>query len=313
MTQFPSVWASAQSAPATQRKNAYVPGSTAHPAKMLPAIARHAIAAYTHPGDTVLDPMCGIGTTLVEAVHQGHDALGVEYEPRWASIAQSNLDLARRTGATGTGQVLTADARRLTDVVPADLHGRVALIVTSPPYGASVHGQVSTLPGRGVHKRDHTYGHPLDRHNLANLDLRRLLTGFTAILTACASLLRPGGHIVITIRPYRDHGELVDLPTHILQCGIDAGLTPVERCVALLARVDDDNLVARGSFFQRDFVRKHRDNGLPVSLIVHEDVVVLQALPGCAKESADRPPRAHRAVEQTHRPLPTTSPQRAAG
>jgi DNA modification methylase len=29
----------------------------------------------------VLDPMCGIGTTLVEAVHLGRHAIGVEYEP----------------------------------------------------------------------------------------------------------------------------------------------------------------------------------------------------------------------------------------
>ena len=61
------------------------PPSTAHPAKMLPAIAATAIARYTQPGDLVADPMCGIGTTLVEAIHLGRDALGIEYEPRWAA------------------------------------------------------------------------------------------------------------------------------------------------------------------------------------------------------------------------------------
>ena len=45
-----------------------------------------AIARYTAPGDLVADPMCGIGTTLVEAVHQGRNALGIEYEPRWAAV-----------------------------------------------------------------------------------------------------------------------------------------------------------------------------------------------------------------------------------
>jgi modification methylase len=34
------------------------------------------------PGDLVADPMCGIGATLVEAIHLGRDAIGVEYEPR---------------------------------------------------------------------------------------------------------------------------------------------------------------------------------------------------------------------------------------
>ena len=32
--------------------------------KLLPAIARVAIDRYTQPGDLVVDPLCGIGTTL---------------------------------------------------------------------------------------------------------------------------------------------------------------------------------------------------------------------------------------------------------
>ena len=47
---------------------------------MLPAIAATAITRYTEPGDLVADPMCGIGTTLVEAIHLGRDAIGIEYE-----------------------------------------------------------------------------------------------------------------------------------------------------------------------------------------------------------------------------------------
>jgi DNA methylase len=43
----------------------YLPASTAHSAKMPPAIARHAITAYSQPGELVVDPMCGIGTTPV--------------------------------------------------------------------------------------------------------------------------------------------------------------------------------------------------------------------------------------------------------
>jgi hypothetical protein len=62
---------------------------------------------------------------------------------------------------------------------------------------------------------------------------------------------------------------------------------PVERCVALLARVTTEGgLVTRGSFFQRDFVRKQRDAGLPMHLIAHEDVVVL-TVPGLSSSRTD--------------------------
>ena len=92
--------------------------------------------------------------------------------------------------------------------------------------------------------------------------------------------LRPGAHVVITVRPWREHAELIDLPTQITACGAAAGLTPVERCVALLARITEQHtVVTRGSFFQRDFIRKQRDAGLPLHLIAHEDVIVFQKTP----------------------------------
>ncbi len=81
---------------------------------------------------------------------------------------------------------------------------------------------------------------------------------------------------MITVRPWREHAELIDLPSQILACAAAAGLVPVERCVALLGRVADDGFVARGSFFQRDFLRKQRDAGLPLHLIAHEDVLVFR-------------------------------------
>jgi SAM-dependent methyltransferase len=277
-----SVWATAQAAPASQRKGRYMADSTAHPAKMLPAVAAHAVAHYTRPGDIVLDPMCGIGTTLVEAVHLGRHAIGVEYEPRWVAVTRANLDLARRAGADPDGipgRVVQGDARQLRALLPTDLVGRVALVVTSPPYGPSVHGQVDVVPGGGIHKRDYRYGNTLDRGNLANIGHHRLLAGFTRILAGCAEFLRPGGHVAITVRPWREHAELIDLPSQILACGIHAGLVPVERCVALLARVADNDLVARGSFFQRDHIRKQREAGLPLHLIAHEDLLVLQRPP----------------------------------
>ncbi|MFI6098214.1 TRM11 family SAM-dependent methyltransferase [Lentzea sp. NPDC051213] len=271
-----SVWTTAQTSPAAQRKGRYTAESTAHPAKMLPAVAAHAIAHYTEPGDLVLDPMCGIGTTLVEAVHAGRRAVGVEYEPHWVDVARANLDLAVEHDVEHEGRVFHGDARQLSALLPPEYVGQAALVVTSPPYGPSTHGQVSVVPGGGVQKYHHLYGNTLDRGNLANIGHHRLLSGFTRILAELTAFLRPGGHIAITIRPWREHAELIDLPSQILACGRHAGLIPVERCVALLARAAEHDLVARGSFFQRDFIRKQREAGLPLHLIAHEDVLVFR-------------------------------------
>ncbi|MEU2610703.1 DNA methyltransferase [Micromonospora sp. NPDC007271] len=268
-----SVWATAQKTGPVQRRGRYVPESVKHPARMLPAIAAHAVHAYTQPGDLVLDPMCGIGTTLVEAIHAGRDAIGVEYESRWSNIADANITHAHAQGAAGRASVVRGDATRLAALLPAALAGQVALVVTSPPYGPTVHGLVR--PGAdGVEKFDNTYG--TDRGNLAYRDLTGLADGFEQILAGCAMLLRPGGTVVVTARPWRKNGQLVDLPSAVIAAGVRAGLVPTERCVALLAAVRDGQLVARPSFFQLQAVRKARIAGTPLHLITHEDVLIFR-------------------------------------
>jgi hypothetical protein len=245
----------------------------AHPGKMLPTIAARAIITYTRPGDIVLDPMAGIGTTIVEAMHLGRHGIGVEYEPQWAEHAAANLHLAARQGAIGTGEVHVGDSRHLTDVLPRRLRGRVALVVTSPPYGPSTHGHARTPgPRRGkVRKVNHRYG---QADNLAYQPQDALVDGFTDILTHCVQLLRPDGHLVVTARPYRRHGELIDIPGMVVAAGIRAGLVMVEECVALIAGIRDDRLVPRASLFQLRNASAAEAQGEPQWLVQHEDLLV---------------------------------------
>jgi len=256
---------------------------------MLPQLAAHVVTTYTRPGDLVLDPMCGIGTTLVEALRLGRSALGVEYEARWARLAHRNALTTRGRGDDKpVSAVYCGDSRHLSNIVPVDLHGTVDLVLTSPPYGSSVHGQVRSsreTGERGVLKQRHRYSH--DRANLAHVSTDQLLDAFTQILTQCRTMLRPGGTAVVTTFPWRERGELIDLPSAVLAAGQAAGLTPTERCVALLSGIRDSRLVPRPSFFQMKNTRDARRQGIPLSVIQHEDVLVFTrpTLPGCPTRS----------------------------
>ena len=269
-----SVWPGAQQTSRAQRAGRYLAESMAHPAKMLPAIARRAIESYTSVGDVVLDPMCGIGTTLVEAVHLGRAAVGVGYEARWAELAAANVAHARDRGATGNGEVLTGDGRSASSLVDPALRGLVALVLTSPPYGPSLHGQVRTRPGEGIAKYNCSYSS--DPANLAAVGLDGLLRATRDILVSCARLLRPGGVVAMTVRPWRQHGELIDLPGAIGRVGDEAGLVLFERDVALLSGLRGDRLVPRASFFALEHARKCRRRGVPQVVIAHEDVLVFR-------------------------------------
>jgi modification methylase len=293
-----TVWLTGQQPSRVQRAGRYVPASVAHPGKMLPAIAAHAVAAYTDPGDVVLDPMCGIGTTLVEAVHLGRDAVGVEYEPPWAHLGRRNLHHARAQGATGHGTVHLGDARHLASLLDADLAGRVALILTSPPYGSSLHGQVTARPGTGVAKRDYRYSR--DPANLAHVGLDRLLDAMVDILTGCQPFLKPGGIVAMTVRPYWERGVLVDLPGRLTTAISDrTGLTLLDRNIALLAALREERLVTRASFFQLAHIRKARAAGIPRHLVAHEDLLVFRTPPGATAAPAAGAAAAGRAHQES--------------
>lgn len=49
-----------------------------YPARFIPQIPRKAILENTQPGDVVLDPFCGGGTTLLESILLGRPAIGVD-------------------------------------------------------------------------------------------------------------------------------------------------------------------------------------------------------------------------------------------
>lgn len=270
-----SVWPTAQVSPRRQRAGRYVEDSRTHPARMLPAIARRAIESYTIPGALVADVMAGAGTTLVEAVHLGRDAIGVEYEPSFVAVAEANLAHAATQGATGHGEVVLGDARYAASLIDPAARGLVSLVLTSPPYGPSLHGAVYAHPGAGLVKTHNRYSR--DPANLGNVSVAKLLDSMRDVFRECKALVAPGGFVVMTARGWWRDGSFIDFPGALGRVGEESGLVLYERNIALLAGLRDDYLVPRVSFFALGQVRRARAKGIPRLVQAHEDVLVWKA------------------------------------
>jgi DNA modification methylase len=91
-------------------------GFHSYAGRMHPGTARRAIAALTKPGQRVLDPFCGSGTVLVEAMAAGRAATGVDASPLAVLIAKVRstvLDAAERARLVATAaQISEAAAER---------------------------------------------------------------------------------------------------------------------------------------------------------------------------------------------------------
>jgi len=68
-----------------------VVGFDGHPCPYPYQIPERCILATTNPGDTVLDPFMGSGTTLESAKKLGRKSIGVEIEERYCEIAAQRL------------------------------------------------------------------------------------------------------------------------------------------------------------------------------------------------------------------------------
>jgi SAM-dependent methyltransferase len=62
-------------------------GFHSYAGRLHPSIARGGIGRFTPPGATVLDPFCGSGTVLVEALVAGRKAIGIDASPLAVLIA----------------------------------------------------------------------------------------------------------------------------------------------------------------------------------------------------------------------------------
>jgi site-specific DNA-methyltransferase (cytosine-N4-specific) len=63
------------------------------PAKFIPDIPAKAIARYSRPGDTVLDPFCGSGTTALEALRQGRGFVMADVNPFAIRVSEGKCEV----------------------------------------------------------------------------------------------------------------------------------------------------------------------------------------------------------------------------
>ncbi|MGC7097669.1 DNA methyltransferase [Amycolatopsis lurida] len=260
-----SIWPTGAANMATQLADGdYQDATGTDPALMPPSIARHAVLALTRPGGIVLDPDCGAGTTVVEALRTGRHAIGLTSHRRWWRLARANVTAAKAHGAFADGMVLVLDRRPGTAIsaATAGLTGRVDLLLTSL-RSANPHG-----------------------------DLARAMARLATVLAQYRPLVRPGGHVVVTCPPQRHAAEhhLLDVPSQIIAAGNASGLALTARCLALTAAMRQRHVDTHATLAQRRAAaRTERILGHRIALPAHHTALVFRTDPDAAEVESIQP------------------------
>ncbi len=156
-----------------------------HGGQKPPRLCEDLIRVFSHEGDRVLDPLAGVGGTLIGASLAGRGALGIERNPRWVEIYREVCRLETleeqecRTGEAS--QVLRSLEEASFDFVLTDL-----------PYW-NMDSLSKTRGKRAAESHLSRFGAPQDQSKESWLE------EMTTILAGAVRLLRPRKYMAVFI------------------------------------------------------------------------------------------------------------------
>ena len=171
-----------------------------------PYIPRNLILRYTKPGDVVLDPMLGGGTTLVECKLLGRNGTGVDVNRDALMVAFDRLNFPYRPldedYVKPSIDLFHGDARNV-DLIKDEA---VDLVATHPPYAGIIKYTGKRVAG-----------------DLSRLKFPEFLEAMRQVAAEAYRVLKPGKHCAILIGDTRQHKHYVPISARVLQQFLDVG------------------------------------------------------------------------------------------
>lgn len=178
-----------------------------HPAPFSYTDIRRIVRMYTKPGDTILDPFSGIGSSLKAAVLEGRNAIGIELYPDFVGLTHKRMNdevLAQDMDGVHY-EVLEGDTRYLSKTIDENT---VDLVVTSPPYWSILnkkpdHKTRQTREAKGLVTR---YGD--DARDLSSIeDYEEFVEELGESLEGSIRALRPKKYFIAIVGDFRHRSK----------------------------------------------------------------------------------------------------------
>ncbi len=176
-----------------------------HPALFPQALVRRLLEIYTKPGDTILDPFAGSGSTLVAAEKLGRQGIGFEITSEYVALAQKRIQMENNEQSQMiTLKILNEDARNISQHIAPN---SIDLIVTSPPYW-NIHRQRRSADGKSPRP------YSKSKQDLGNItSYSRFLDNLNIVFSQLFLVVKPGRWCILIVMDLRKGSKFY--PFHI--------------------------------------------------------------------------------------------------
>jgi len=181
-----------------------------------PYIPRNLISKYSEPGETVLDQMCGSGTTLVECKLLNRNGIGVDVNRDAIMLTLDRLRFDYNpldSNHQSKNRTYVGDARNLDKIVDES----VDLVATHPPYAWIIPYSKQRIP----------------RDISSARKLPEFLKAIREVAGESYRVLKPGRYCAILIGDTRKRRHYIPISIGVLQVFLSVGFILKEDIIKL--------------------------------------------------------------------------------
>jgi len=194
---------------------------TIHPATFPVQLSRKVIELFTHEGELVLDPFCGVGTTLLAAKQLNRNAIGIDLNPKYIEFANQRLNQQLNL-STSKQTAICDDALNIDKYISGQ---KVKLVWTSPPY-MTLLNKVRENKSR-KNRKNYQYGQ-IEQYSqlpndIGNQEDELYYSSIKSIFEKVKAVLRPDGHCVINVGDFYRDNKIVLLHEGIIKAMTSIG------------------------------------------------------------------------------------------
>ncbi|OGS22021.1 MAG: hypothetical protein A2252_05955 [Elusimicrobia bacterium RIFOXYA2_FULL_39_19] len=166
-------------------------------------IPRNIILRYSKEGDTVLDPMVGSGTTLIECKLLGRNGIGYDINPSAVKLAKGRLDFNTEHKENLKFSIEVGDARTIKHLSD----NSIDFIATHPPYTDIIKYSDGKIEG--------------DLSNIHNID--EFCDEIEKVAKECYRVLKSNSYCTILIGDTRRKGMFTVISYKVMERFIKIG------------------------------------------------------------------------------------------